>query len=398
MAYVFKNPGSRFWYAGFDFIGESGKTERIQRTTKIPHGQKGSGKHALALAVAWEEAARKGAEGRLTVSAARSVLSEITEKFTGTKLEAVTVRGLLDGWLANKRAGLAKRSLTRYELVVRDFLRALGARAEIPVERLQEADVVAFRDAESAASKGPHTINLNVKVIRSALETARKRGLITHNPAAGVERIEGASIQREPFTLEEVQRLMAAAPDVEWRGMILLGLYTGGRIGDLAHLVWGDVDMVRGLISFVPEKTKKNGKAVVVPLHPSLAAFLRGLEHPGDACAPIFPKLARKKVSGEHGLSRVFARLMPAAGVDAMEVETGFRAKTGGPGKGKARKLSRRSFHSLRHTAVSMMANNGVSEELRRKVTLHASGDVHARYTHHDPSTLRGAIESIPSL
>lgn len=393
MAYVFRNPGSRFWYAGFDFVGDDGKTQRVQRTTKQT-----ARKPALALAVAWEEAARKGMDGRLTISAARSVMSEITEKFTGMKLDAVTVKGLLDGWLANKRAGLAKRSLTRYELVVRDFVRAIGARAEIPVERLQEADVVAFRDAEAAASKSPQTINLNVKIIRSALESARKRGLIAHNPAAGVDRVEGASIQREPFTMAEVQQLLAAAPDVEWRGMILLGLYTGGRIGDLAHLLWRDVDLERGAISFVPEKTKKNGKAVAVPLHPSLLAFLRGLEHPGDGLSPIFPKLARKKVSGEHGLSRVFARIMAAAGVDAMEVETGFRAKTGGTAKGKARKLSRRSFHSLRHTAVSLMANNGVSEELRRKVTLHADSEVHARYTHHDTASLRGAIESIPSL
>ncbi len=393
MAYVFKNPGSRFWYAGFDFMGEDGKTQRLQRTTR-----QSSRKHALALAVAWEEAARKGTEGRLTISAARSVMSEITEKFTGMKLETITVRDLLNGWLVNKRVGLAKRSLTRYELVVRDFLRALGARAEIPVERLQEADVVAFRDAEARASKGAQTINLNVKIIRSALESACKRGLISHNPAAGVDRIEGTSIQREPFTLAEVQQLLVAVPDVEWKGMIHLGLYTGGRIGDLAHLLWRDVDLERGTISFIPEKTRKSGKTVAVPLHPSLAAFLRGLECPGDALAPIFPKLARKKVSGEHGLSRVFARIMAVAGVDAMEVETGFRAKTGTAAKGKARKLSRRSFHSLRHTAVSLMANNGVSEELRRKVTLHASADVHARYTHHDTASLRGAIESIPSL
>lgn len=393
MAYVFKNPGSRFWYAGFDYVGHDGKVQRVQRTTKQT-----SRKEALALAVTWEEAARKGSQGRLSISAARSVMSELTERFTGSKLESVSVRALLDGWLVNKSAGLARRSLTRYELVVRDFLKALGARAEIPVEHLQEADVVAFRDAETRASKGPRTINLNVKVIRSALEAARRRGLIAHNPAAGVERIEGEGIQREPFTLEEIRRIIEAAPDEEWRGMVLFGLYTGGRIGDLAHLLWRDVDTERGVVSFVPEKTKKRGKAVCVPIHATLASFLQSLKRPADPLSPIFPKLARKKVGGEHGLSRVFARIMTAAGVDSMEVETGFRAKTGGSAKGKARKLSRRSFHSLRHTAASMMANNGVPEEQRKKVLLHADGGVHARYTHHDASTLRGAIESIPSL
>ena len=76
MSYLFKNPGSPFWYAGFDYIAEDGKTKRVQRSTKLT-----SRKDAQALAVMWEETARKGSHGRLTVSAARSMLSEITERF-----------------------------------------------------------------------------------------------------------------------------------------------------------------------------------------------------------------------------------------------------------------------------------------------------------------------------
>ena len=393
MAYVFKNPASSFWYAGFDFIGEDGKTHRRQRSTKQTKR-----KAALALAVTWEEAARKGQEGRLTIATAREVLSEITERFTGTKLEALTVSQHFSGWLANKKPGLAKRSFGRYEMVTRDFLTFLSKRAEIPLEHLKESDVIAFRDAESLASKSSRTVNLNVKIIRSALEAARKKGFIVHNPAAGVDRIEGEAIEREPFTAEEIERLLAACPDAEWRGLIMLGLYTGGRIGDLSHLLWRNVDLEKGTITFRPEKTKKSKKEVSLPLHPALAAFLLSLPSADDEAAPLFVKMAAKKVSGEHGLSRLFSRIMVAAGVDAMDVETGFRAKTGNGKKGKARTLARRSFHSLRHTAVSMMANAGVSEELRRKVTMHASGDVHAKYTHHENKTLRDALGTLPDV
>jgi len=393
MAYLFRNPGSRFWYAGFDYIAEDGKTKRVQRSTKLT-----SRKDAQALAVMWEEVARKGSHGRLTVSAARSMLSEITERFTGAKLEVHTVRDVLEGWLANKRPGLARRSVTRYEMVVRDFIKHLAARADAPVESLQEADVIAFRDAEQKASKSAQTINLNVKIVRSAFEAARKRGLITHNPAACVDRIAGEAIEKEPFTAEEVERILAAAPDVEWRGLILLGFYTGGRIGDLAHLLWSNVDLEAGSLAFLPEKTRKSGRQVRLPIHPALASFLASLPHPAGKDAPLFPRLASKRVAGERGLSRTFSRIMAAAGVDSMQVETGFKSKTGSGGKGKARKLSRRSFHSLRHTHVSMMANKGVPEEIRRKITLHASGDVHARYTHHEAETIRTALAVLPSL
>jgi len=105
MAYVFKNPASRFWYAGFDFAGPDGRLQRRQRSTKRTNLRE-----ALALAVAWEEAARKGGEGRLTVAAARAVLGDIAETFTGERLDAVTVKEHFDSWLANKKPGLAKRS------------------------------------------------------------------------------------------------------------------------------------------------------------------------------------------------------------------------------------------------------------------------------------------------
>jgi integrase len=403
MAYLFKNPGSPFWYAGFDFIGEDGRTHRAQRSTKVLHSLQGgvreNRKHAEKLAAQFEEAARKGSEGRLTIAAARSVLSEITERFTGTKLETATVREHFASWLANKRPGLAKQSVVRYELVTRDFLACLGQRANIPLEYLQERDVIAFRDAESRASKSSRTVNLSVKIIRSALKIAVKNKLITHNPADGVDAVTGEAIQREPFTAAEIEKLIAAAPDLEWRGLIMLGLYTGGRIGDLSHLKWGNVNLITGTITFQPEKTKKGGKKVSLPLHPALASFLLSLPSADDDNAPLFPKMNAKKVGGEHGLSRLFSRIMAAAGVDAMAVQTGFRAKSGdSKKKGKARLLARRSFHSLRHTAVSMMANAGVSEELRRKVTLHSDSEIHARYTHHEAGPLRAALGTLPDV
>ncbi len=61
-------------------------------------------------------------------------------------------------------------------------------------------------------------------------------------------------------------------------------------------------------------------------------------------------------------------------------------------------KFSRKSFHSLRHSFASALANAGVAPELRMKLTGHKSLDVHHRYTHHELEPLKAAIGALPRL
>ena len=56
------------------------------------------------------------------------------------------------------------------------------------------------------------------------------------------------------------------------------------------------------------------------------------------------------------------------------------------------------SFHSLRHSFNSALANAGVAQELRQKLTGHASKAMNAKYTHHEIDALRGAVALLPSV
>jgi len=44
------------------------------------------------------------------------------------------------------------------------------------------------------------------------------------------------------------------------------------------------------------------------------------------------------------------------------------------------------------------MANAGVPQELRQKLTGHASADMNAIFTHHELETIRKAVSAIPRL
>ena len=103
----------------------------------------------------------------------------------------------------------------------------------------------------------------------------------------------------------------------------------------------------------------------------------------------MFTSLAGKVVGGRNGLSGRFRALIQKAGIKVSVTE-----KTGDKGRNR----SSLSFHSLRHSFNSAMANAGVSQELRQRLTGHASKAVNDRYTHTDLETLRKAVGTVPAL
>jgi integrase len=95
----------------------------------------------------------------------------------------------------------------------------------------------------------------------------------------------------------------------------------------------------------------------------------------------FFPSLANTKTGT---LSTIFTRIMRTAGIPRDIVEAGDVVK-------------RRSFHSLRHSFASWLAEADVHADIRQKLTGHKSAGIHQRYTHHDEALDR-AVGQLPTL
>ena len=57
-----------------------------------------------------------------------------------------------------------------------------------------------------------------------------------------------------------------------------------------------------------------------------------------------------------------------------------------------------RSFHSLRHSFNSFLANSGVSQDTRKKYTGHSTNSANNRYTHEDVEAIREELQSLPEI
>jgi len=183
------------------------------------------------------------------------------------------------------------------------------------------------------------------------------------------------------FTQDDIQKLLAAAPSLEWQTLILLGYFSGARLRDCVRMAWENIKPDKELIEYVQMKT---GKKVSVPMHFHLLEHLNFLSTFGTV-GFLCPKLAGKGTGGRRGLSETFKRVVQKAGLDPMTVQ----------GKG-IRKFSRRSFHSLRHSFNSALANEGVSQEVRMQLTGHATPPMNSQYTHLQMGTLANAVRKLP--
>jgi integrase len=377
VASIHRRPNSKFWHAGFR--GPDGRL--ILRSTKCTDRNK-----ALAAALEFERASKLAGAGHLVEAQARKVVADIMERAGGDEtLRTPSIELHFRQWTEGKKASKKSGTAARYKSVVDHFLEALGSRAAKPLTALTSRDVQGFVNARMKANLAPRTLLLDVKIIRTALNAARRQGIIPTNPAEAVElpSVDGTGVERGTFSPSEISMLVEAA-DNEWKSLILMAYFTGARLSDCCRMEWANVDLTAGTLTFIAGKTSKK---LEVPLHPDLLAHLESIAGTDKPDVFIMPHMGNLKSGGRHGLSEGFKRIMRTAGLDMQKV------KSAG-----VRQLSRRTFHALRHSFTSALANAGVTPELRMKLTGHKSVAVHRGYSHHEMKTLADAIAKMPGL
>lgn len=121
----------------------------------------------------------------------------------------------------------------------------------------------------------PRTINREVDLLKAMLRDAVPKYLST-SPLVGMPRLPVVQPKRRLLKPEEETQLLAVATDPQDAAILILGLDTLVRLGDLLDLKRTDRDGV-----WIHVADPKNGEPLDVPLSPRAAAALDAI--PGDA-------------------------------------------------------------------------------------------------------------------
>jgi integrase len=389
MPSIHRQPGRPYWFCASSIWNpETLTNRRVFRSTKTKDR-----KQALEICRAWHKAAVRARNGKLSVDAAREVIAQgVSDVFTAANLESLpkaSIKSWCNMWLEAKSIEAEKSTHLRYARIIERFIESIGVKANRDLCTLQAVDITRFRDREAKALSRA-TANLSLKVLRICLGEAVRQGLLTVSPAVRVKILKSSEeTKRRPFTLAEIKRILkSCGDDEEWRGLVLFGLYLGQRLGDLAKLTWRAVNLDAGEIAFAAKKT---GRRIVLPLVQPLSDYLASIQASDNPNAYIFPRAASAKRTAS--LSNQFRAIMADAGL----VEPRTHESTG-KGPFRMRETSELSFHSLRHSAVTMLKAAGVSDFIAREIVGHESAAISRQYTHLTTDDKRAAMQRLPDV
>ena len=211
--------------------------------------------------------------------------------------------------------------------------KSVGERA---LEALDGAYVFALRDR---LRKTPGAANHAISVIRSLFRFAIARSIVKADPTQGVQKLRGGDGYARWSEADVAAFRASAGPAM--RLAMELGLYTGQRLSDVIRLSWSNYDGARFRL-----RQQKTGTSLAIPVHPDLKSILDGM--------PRSSIMILTTRTGRAFHPRVFSRDFRDARI-AAGLPNGL------------------SFHGLRHTAASRLAELGAGAPEIQSITGHKS-------------------------
>jgi integrase len=210
-----------------------------------------------------------------------------------------SLRALIDQYLKHRGPELRPRTLVETK---RHLLKHWEPLHDRPAAQITRREIAA-RLLELPPVAG----NRARATLRALCVWAIRRGLVERNPVDGTGKSAERSRERE-LSMEELRAIWTAAGDGDHGAIVKLLMLTGQRRGEVAGMLWSELDLDGALWS-LPGSRTKNARPHVVPLSVQAVELLRGVERrPG-----------RDHVFGEgegySGWSRSKARLDGRCGV-----------------------------------------------------------------------------------
>jgi integrase len=298
--------------------------------------------------------------------------------------DRLTVGAYLDDWLEAARPAIRPSTWTRYASMVRTQLSPRIGR--LPLTKLSAGDVE--RMLREMTDVSPRTRHHARAILRTALARAVRHGLILRNAAALAEPPHVEHREVESWDAVQVRRFLGAARGHRLETLFTVAIVTGLRQGELLGLRWPDVDLQAGTLTVRHALQRIDGRLQLVE--------------------PKTPRSRRTIPLPELGLTAL--RALRTAQDGSIVGTHLFTTPSGGPLDGAAvyhefvalaqqAGLPRIRFHSLRHTAASLLLAQGVHPRVVMEMLGHSTIALTMNtYSHVIPALERDAADHMNAI
>lgn len=210
----------------------------------------------------------------------------------------------------------------------------------------------------------PRTINNYIAMNNLIFSVLKKLKAVIENPFQNVELLKKTQSDRDIFTPDEIKLLTEKAIDSYLYPIIIVGVCTGLRKGDICNLRWADIS--NGWINLAMRKTKH---VINIPIIPVLQSYFDTLQRDNIY---LFPQLQKQYSVDDAKISKDFKSLLCRCDItNQTQVEN------------RSRTASLKDIHSLRHTFAYFAGINRIPFPIVQSVLGHLSPKMTELYMRH---------------
>jgi integrase len=327
-----------------------------------------------------------------------------------------TVAKWLTHWLENIATPTVRENTAAgYRVAVNvHLIPGLGAHR---LEKLTPEHVEKLTRRMQDNGSAPATAHQAHRTLRTALNEAMRRGHLTKNPAslAKPPRLDDEEV--EPYSVEEVQRILIAAGErrngARWAIALALGLRQGEALG----LKWADVDLDNGTLIVRRSRMRPRWRhGCTKPCNRKMGGHCPERQPLRDETADTKSRAGRRRIGLPDqlvSLLRQHKRAQDAERAKAAQLWTDggwvFATPTGGPLNPrtdytewkrllKAAGLRDGRLHDARHTAATVLLVLEIAERAVMGIMGWSDSGMAKRYQHLTAQVRRDVAERVGGL
>jgi integrase len=298
----------------------------------------------------------------------------------------------LPDWFDAKRKLIERLTAEGYESYMR--LHIVPNLGSLPLSRITPTDVQRFINSLSDKGLAAATIKRIYNVVNNSLQAAVKLKAISENPAKSI--IGKPKVQKKEicFWNEDEVKCFLDTAKLHSRLHIAftLALLTGMRQGEILGLRWADIDLEKGIIH-IRQTLSHDGKELRAGA--KSASGVRAVAIDGDTIKELKKHRAiQTQERWSAGSEYIELDLVVCTSIGKMKnprdlMKTMFSLL-------EKAKVSKTTFHGLRHTHASMLLKLGVHPKIVQERLGHSSIQVTLDlYSHLYPNMQSDAADAI---
>lgn len=273
----------------------------------------------------------------------------------------------------------SNRSFKRELYMFKPFIQYFGENRWI--DTITSLDIENYKNWRRSCKSGNNidkmisvaSVNKELRTLKAEFNRGVNLGIINKNPFLKIQYIKVTKLGKLVMTDEEIRQIVEGVQDSTIKNVVVFGVLTGCRLGEITSLTWECVDLQNRVIHIrnkvdklnnVIFRTKTNENRDI-PINDTLLQMLVEMKQLGGY---VFSKRDGLKLENDY-VSKYFKSVVRELGLN-----------------------ERLHFHCLRHTFITNLIKKGVSIYFVKELAGHKNISTTIGYTHIDTNDLRNSV------